>query len=97
MYQDNQASMRLEINGPASSSKRTKHIKRKYFLIADNVARRDIEIRHKPTDKMWIDCHTKPKPDSHWRMDRAMLMNILEEYDVGVCWRMYKTNRRPGR
>ena len=32
MYQDNQASIRLEVNGPASSSKRTKHIKRRYFL-----------------------------------------------------------------
>ena len=32
LYQDNQASIRLETNGPASSSKRTKHIKRKYFL-----------------------------------------------------------------
>ena len=32
MYQDNQASIRLEINGAASSSKRTKHIKRRYFL-----------------------------------------------------------------
>ena len=52
LYQDNQARIRLETNGPASSSKRTKHIKPKYFLIADNVARGDIEIRHKPTDKM---------------------------------------------
>ena len=80
MYQDNQASMRLEINGPASSSKRTKHIKRKYFLIADNVARGDIEIRHKPTDKMWIDCHTKPKQGAPWRRDRAMLMNVPVDY-----------------
>ena len=50
LYQNNQASIRLEINGPASSSKCTKYIKHKYFLIADNVARGDTEIRHKPTD-----------------------------------------------
>ena len=81
MYQDNQASMRLEINGPASTSKRTKHIKRKYFLIANNVVRGDIKIRHKPTDKMWIDCHTKPKQGLPWRRDRAMLMNISEDYN----------------
>ena len=45
------------------------------------MARRDIEIRHKPTDKMWIDCHTKPKQGSPWRRDIAMLMNIPEDYD----------------
>ena len=42
MYQDNQASMRLEINRPASSSVRIKHIKRKYFLIDGNIARGNI-------------------------------------------------------
>ena len=31
MYQDNMATMRLEINGSLSSSKRTKHIKAIYF------------------------------------------------------------------
>ena len=33
MYQDNMATMRLEINGSLSSSKRTKHIKDKCFFI----------------------------------------------------------------
>ena len=81
MYQDNQASIRLEINGPASSSKRTKHIKRRYFFMADKVAQGDIEVKHKSTDKMWIDCHTKPKQGRPWRIDRSMLMNIPEDYD----------------
>ena len=31
MYQDKQATLRLEVNGKFSSSKRTKHIKARYF------------------------------------------------------------------
>ena len=81
MYQDNQASIRLEINGPASSSKRTKHTKRGFFFIADKLAQGDIEVRYKPKVKMWIDCHTKPKQGRPWRIDRLMLMNIPEDYN----------------
>ncbi len=32
LYQDNMSAVLLEMNGKASSSKRTKHIKVKYFL-----------------------------------------------------------------
>jgi hypothetical protein len=37
LYQDNMSAILLETNGRASSSKRTKHIKVKYFLIKDKV------------------------------------------------------------
>jgi hypothetical protein len=33
LFQDNQSTMRLEVNGSFSSSKRTKHIKCRYFFI----------------------------------------------------------------
>ena len=80
MYQDNQASIRLEINGPASSSKRTKHIKRRFFM-SDKVAQGGIKVKHMPTDEIWIDCHTKPKQGRPWRIDISMLMNISEDYN----------------
>ena len=35
LYQDNMSAILLKTNGRASSSKRTKHIKVKYFLIKD--------------------------------------------------------------
>ena len=44
MYQDNIATMRLEINGTLSSSKRTKHIKARYFFIKDKVHSGEVEI-----------------------------------------------------
>jgi hypothetical protein len=45
----------LETNGRASSSKRTKHIKVKYFLIKDKVKRAEITIEHCPAEQMWTD------------------------------------------
>jgi hypothetical protein len=35
IFQDNMSSLSLEKNGHVSSSKRTKHMKAKYFLIKD--------------------------------------------------------------
>ena len=49
------------MNGPLSSSKRTKHIKAKYYLAKDYSDKGDIKFSYLPTDKMWIDMHTKPK------------------------------------
>ena len=49
--------------------------------MSDKVAQGDIKIKHMPTDKMWIDCHTKPKQSKPWRIDRSMLMNIPVDYD----------------
>ena len=49
--------------------------------MSDKVAQGDIEVKHMPTDKMWIDCRTKPKQGRPWRIDRSMLMNILEDYN----------------
>ena len=49
--------------------------------MSDKVAQGDIEVKHMPTDKMWIDCHTKPKQGRPWRVDISMLMNIPEDYD----------------
>ncbi len=61
LYQDNMSDILLETNGRASSSKLTKHIKVKYFLIKDKVDRDEITIEHCPTDQMWTDKNIKPK------------------------------------
>ena len=58
-----------------SSSKRTKHIKAKYFFVTDKVAQGDFVIEHKSTDDMWIDSHTKPKQGTPFRLDRSYVMN----------------------
>ena len=45
MYQDNQATLRLEANGNFSRSKRTKHIKAQYFFITDSISHGNIEVQ----------------------------------------------------
>ena len=80
MCQDNKSCMLLETNGKFSSSKRTKHINNKYFLITDKIAQGDLELEYCLTDKMWADRHTKPKQGLPFRQDQAMTMNCPVDY-----------------
>ena len=61
LYQDNMSAILLKTNGRASSSKHTKQIKVKYYLIKDKVNQGEITIEHCPTEQMWADINTKPK------------------------------------
>ena len=49
----------LEKNARVLSSKQTKHIKAKYFLIKDYYDAREIDVKFCPTDGMWADVLTK--------------------------------------
>ena len=60
IFQDNMSALSLEKNGRILSSKRTKHIKAKFFLIKDYYEAGEIDVRYCPTDVMWADVLTKP-------------------------------------
>ena len=64
IYQDNNSAILLEVNGRQSSTKRTKHIKTKYFFVKDKIDQGEIEIRKKDTADMWSNTDTKPKQGS---------------------------------
>jgi hypothetical protein len=81
MYQDNKSTIQLANNGRWSSSKRTKHIKSRYFYIRDKIEQGEVSVEWAPTEKMWCDVLTKPKQGKGFRQDRAMLMNCDEDYD----------------
>ena len=81
MYQENMATMRLEINGSLSSSKLTKHIKARYFFIKDKVDSVEIEIEHCPTEIIWADFLNKPKGVRPFRLDCSCLMNVPVDYN----------------
>ena len=57
------------------TAKRTKHIKTKYFFVANKVAQGDVVIAHKPTGEMWINVNTKPKQGTLFRTDHSHLIN----------------------
>jgi len=73
-----------EKNGRVSSSKRTKHIKAKYFLIKDYYESGEIDMRYCPTDVMWADVLTKPLQGQKFRDMRAFLQNCPRDYDDDV-------------
>jgi hypothetical protein len=67
LYQDSMSALLLEKNGRVLSSRCTKHIKAKYFLIKDYYDAGKINIRFCATDKMWADMLTKPLQGQKFR------------------------------
>ena len=81
IFQDNQSTMRLAVNGSLSSSKRTKHIKARYYFIKDKIKEGEVDVRYCPTTEMWSDVLNKPKHVTQFKKDRAKLMNVPLAYD----------------
>ena len=76
IYQDNESAMKLENNGKASSTKRTKHIDIKYYFITDRVKAGDVHVAFCPTLEMVADFFTKPLQGRLFHKFRALIMNI---------------------
>ena len=81
LLQDNKSTILLATNGKMSSSKKTKHIRHRFFLIKDRVESGDVEIKYEPTGSMWCDILTKAKQGSIFRKFRGHLMNVPQDYD----------------
>ena len=81
IFQDNMSALSLEKNGRMSSSKRTKHIKAKYFLIKDYYDAGEVDLRYCPTGEMWADVLTKPLQGQLFRDIQAFLQNCSRDYD----------------
>ena len=67
-------------NGRLSCTKRTKHIKNRYFMIKDKIGRGEVVIQYCPTGDMWADINTKALQGSLFYKMRARLMGIDENY-----------------
>jgi hypothetical protein len=70
----------LAKNGYVSSSKRTKHIKAKYFFIRHFYQTGEVDLQFCPTEQMWADVLTKPLQGQKFRLMRAFLMNCPIDY-----------------
>jgi hypothetical protein len=73
-FQDNEAAEKLEKNGRASSSQKTRHIDIRYFWMKDRIKTENIRIVHCPTEIMLADFFTKPLQGSLFRKFRDVLM-----------------------
>ena len=81
IYQDNMSAILLETNGKFSSSKRTRHIKIKFFHMKEKNDEEEIQFEHCPTKQMWADINTKPKQGAAFRKFRGHVMGIPNDYN----------------
>jgi hypothetical protein len=78
LYQDNTSSIKLEENGKRSSTKRTRHINIRYFLITDKIKKGEITVDYCPTEEMLADYFTKPLQGAQFRKLRNAIMGISD-------------------
>ena len=76
VYQDNESSIKLEVNGKESSGKRTRHFNIQYFYITDLISRKEVEVVYCPTENMIADFMTKPTTGPIFKKYRQLIMNI---------------------
>jgi hypothetical protein len=69
------STLSLKKNGRISSSKKTKHIKAKYFLMKDYYDAGDIGVKFYPMYRMWAGVPTKPLQGQKFRDMHAFLQN----------------------
>ena len=74
MYQDNNLSVLLQVNGKKSSNKRTRHLNICYFLVTDVVAKGGCEMEWIPLDGMYADYTTKAQAGSEFCCMRDFVM-----------------------
>jgi hypothetical protein len=89
VYQDNKSAILLETNGKRSSSKRTRAINIRYFFIADQAVKGNVEIKYCPTNLMIGDFFTKPLQGKKFEFFRDLILgkesvSVLEITDRSV-------------
>jgi len=80
IFQDNTSAMKLEINGKASSTKRTRHYNIRLFYVKNLVERGEVSIRYCPTEDMIADYMTKPTVGKKFQTLRDYVMNLTGKY-----------------
>jgi hypothetical protein len=77
ILQDNKSSVLMEINGKASSGKRTRHMNIRYFNITDRVEKGEAEIMWVPREDMIADYLTKALQGAEFRCFRDLIMGSV--------------------
>jgi hypothetical protein len=67
----------MEINGKASSGKRTRHMNIRYFNITDRVEKGEAEIMWVPREDMVADYWTKALQGAEFRRFRDLIMGSV--------------------
>ena len=84
LMQDNKSTILLAKNGRFSSSKSTKHIKNRKFMIKDKIVKGEIVIQYCPTGEMCADINTKALQGILFYKMCGRMMVIDEYYDDDI-------------
>ena len=84
LMQDNKSTILMATHRRLSCTKRTKHIKNRYFMIKDKIGRGEVTIQYCPTGDMWADINTKALQGSLFYKMRTRLMGVDENYDNDI-------------
>ncbi len=76
IFQDNESAELLEVNGKKFSSKRTRHMNIRYFLVTDAIAKKECEVRWISRDYMFADYLTKAQQGAEFRVMRDFIMGV---------------------
>lgn len=83
--QDNEAAIKLETNGRASCSSKTRHVSIRYFFVKDRARQENIAIRHCPTLRMLADFFTKPLQGALFRKFRDVILGYAHINSLSIA------------
>ena len=82
LFQDNQSSIKLEVNDRNLCTGRSRHIDIRYFWVKDMVDKKEIKIEYCPTKHMLADFFTKPFNGSLFTYFRNIIMGYTPISEV---------------
>jgi len=78
LYQDNKSTILLLNNGKQSAGKRSRALNIRYFFIADQKKKGNIDVEYCPTKQMWADTLTKPLQGGEYKYMADRLMGRVK-------------------
>ena len=75
IFQDNTSTMKLAMNGKASSGKRTRHFDIKKFYVTDLIQKGEVQVKYCSTDDMIGDYMSKPLTGKKFHKFRNLIIN----------------------
>ena len=76
LYQDNQSTLKLLVNGKRSSGKRTRALNIRYFFLHDQAEHRNLKFGYCPSGNILGDYNTKPLNRVPFKRMRRKLMGM---------------------
>ena len=64
-----------------STGKASRHLRHRFFLVADKIEKGDVSVEHRGTKEMWEDDNTRPLQGAGFRLFRSKIMGVTENYD----------------